>query len=120
MPAALANAFTYWLLRVVRSQALLGAAILGFSAAGLGLIVWSHTATGWWQAALLGFGTSLLIVGTVELGVLGALNKILERKDPAVRMMNNFIEDFARWANQPGSDLPEFPRRAGRTDDGGA
>jgi hypothetical protein len=84
------------------------------------MIIWSYAVTGWWQTALLGFGTSLLIVGTVELGVLGALNKILEPTDPAVKMMNNFIEDFAQWANQPGSGLPEFPRPAGYTDDGGS
>jgi len=116
----LANALISWLLAVARSRVALGAAILGFSAAGLGLIIWSHAVTGWWQAALLGFGTSLLIVGTVELGVLGALNKILEPKDPAVITMNNFVAEFARWANQPGSGLPEFPTPAGYTDDGGA
>ena len=116
----LADDFIAWLLAVVRNRVALGAAIVGFSAAGLGMIIWSHAVTGWWQAALLGFGTSLLIVGTVELGVLGVLNKMLEPKDPAVRTMNDFIEDFARWANQPGSGLPEFPRPAGCTDDGGA
>jgi len=116
----LANGLISWLLGIVRNRVALGAAILGFSGAGLGMIIWSHAVTGWWQAALLGFGTSLLIVGTVELGVLGVLNKILEPKDPAVRMMNNFIADFARWANQPGSGLPEFPRPAGWTDEVGA
>jgi hypothetical protein len=112
----LADDFIAWLLAVVRNRVALGAAIVGFSGAGLGMIIWSHAVTGWWQTALLGFGTSLLIVGTIELGVLGVLNKILEPKNPAVRTMNNFIEDFAQWANQPGSGLPEFPR-PGRTDD---
>jgi hypothetical protein len=64
-------------------------------------MIWSHVVTGW-QAALL-----------------GVLNKSLEPEDPAVRMMNNVIEDFARWANQPGPGRPEFPRPAGCTDDCG-
>ena len=115
----LADGLITWLLAVVRSRVALGAAILGFSAAGLGIIVCLRRhRTG-------GGGASRIrdepaTVGTVELGVLGVLNKILEPKDPAVRTMNNFIEDFARWANQPGSGLPEFPRPAGCTDDGGA
>ena len=42
------------------------------------MIIGSRAVTGWNQAALLGFGASLLIVGTVELGVLGVLNKIID------------------------------------------
>jgi hypothetical protein len=116
----LADALIYGLFKVYRHRAALGAAILGFSAAGLGMIIWSHAVTGWWQAALLGFGTSLLIVGTVELGVLGVLNKILEPTDPAVSMMKNFIGDFVEWANQPGSGLPEFRTTGDSIDDGTA
>ena len=42
------------------------------------MVIGSRAVTGWNQAALLGFGTSLLIVGTVELGILGVLNKIID------------------------------------------
>lgn len=64
--------------KAFKSKLVLGAAIFGFSVSGLAMVIWSHTVTGWNQTALLGFGTSLLIVGTVELGILGVLKKIID------------------------------------------
>lgn len=75
---AIAQAFVAALWKAYKSKIVLGAAIVGFSASGLAMIIGSRAVTGWNQAALLGFGTSLLIVGTVELGVLAVLNKIID------------------------------------------
>jgi hypothetical protein len=65
------------LLAAYRSKLILGAAILGFSGAGVGLLIGSYLTTGWWQALQLAVGTSLLFVGTVELGILGLLRRVL-------------------------------------------
>ena len=65
------------LLAAYRNTVILGSAILGFSVVGVGLIVGSALTTGWWQAFQLAIGTSLLIVGTVELGILGLLRHVL-------------------------------------------
>jgi hypothetical protein len=75
---ATADAVVAALWEAYKSRIFLGAAIILFSASGLGMILWSHKVTGWNQTALLGFGTSLLIVGTVELGILGVLKNIIE------------------------------------------
>ena len=75
---ALAGGLVGALWGAVKSRAVLGAAIFVFSASGLTMVIGSRAVTGWNQAALLGFGTSLLIVGTVELGILGVLNKIID------------------------------------------
>jgi hypothetical protein len=75
---AIAQAFVAALWKAYKSKIVLGSAIFGFSASGLAMVIGSRAVTGWNQAALLGFGTSLLIVGTVELGVLGVLNKIID------------------------------------------
>jgi hypothetical protein len=75
---AVAKALVAALWKAYKSKIVLGAAIFGFSASGLAMIIWSHTVTGWNQIALLGFGTSFLIVGTVELGILGVLKQIIE------------------------------------------
>ena len=64
--------------KAYKSKLALGAAIFGFSASGLAMVTLSRIVTGWNQTALLGFGTSLLIVGTVELGILGVLKKIID------------------------------------------
>lgn len=70
--------------------------------------------TVWNQAALLGFGTSLLIVGTVELGILGVLNKIID-PDESPSLIENLGHDldkrFTKLENllvmiqRPESDL---------------
>jgi hypothetical protein len=75
---ALAGGLVAALWGVVKSRLVLGTAIFVFSASGLAMVIGSRAVTGWSQAALLGFGTSFLIVGTVELGVLGVLNKIID------------------------------------------
>lgn len=64
--------------KAYRSKIVLGGAIFGFSACGIAMVIGSRVVTGWNQTALLGFGTSFLIVGTVELGILGVLKKIIE------------------------------------------
>jgi hypothetical protein len=74
----LARALVAALWKAYKSKIVLGIAILMFSVTGLAMIIWSHVVTGWSQSALLGFGTSLLIVGTVELGILGVLKKIID------------------------------------------
>jgi hypothetical protein len=63
------------LLKLARDK-MLGGAILGFSLCGLAMIIGSHAVVGWWQIALLGFGTSLLFVGTVQLGIVGVIDKL--------------------------------------------
>jgi hypothetical protein len=75
---ALAKAIVAALWKAYKSKIVLGTAIFAFSTTGLAMIIWSHAVTGWNQAALLGFGTSLLIVGTVELGILGVLKNIID------------------------------------------
>ena len=75
---AAAKAVVAALWKAYKSKIVLGTAIFAFTGTGLAMIIWSHTVTGWNQAALLGFGTSLLIVGTVELGILGVLKKIID------------------------------------------
>jgi hypothetical protein len=75
------RALIAWLWAAYRRPIVLGCAILVFSGCGLGMIIGSHAVTGWWQSALLGFGTSLLIVGTVELGILGVIKKLVETGD---------------------------------------
>lgn len=74
----LAGALVAALWKAYKSKIVLGAAIFVFSAGGLAMVIWSRTVTGWNQTALLGFGTSFLIVGTVELGVLGVLKNIID------------------------------------------
>ncbi len=73
-----AKAVVAALWKAYKSKIVLGTAIFAFTGTGLAMIIWSHTVTGWNQTALLGFGTSLLIVGTVELGILGVLKKIID------------------------------------------
>jgi hypothetical protein len=75
---AIAKPIVAALWKAYKSKVVLGAAIFAFSAGGLAMVIWSHTVTGWNQTALLGFGTSLLIVGTVELGILGVLKNIID------------------------------------------
>jgi len=74
----LARALVDLLWKVYRRPVVLGAAILGLTGSGLGLIIGSHAVTGWWQSALLGFGTGLILAGTLELGIIGLVNRILE------------------------------------------
>jgi len=105
------------------SKLVLGAAILGFSVSGVAMIIGSHTVTGWNQAALLGFGTSLIIVGTVELGILGVLNKIIDpdRTGSLFKQLDgNLAQRFSAleaWLGMPAPQ-PEGQREGGTTDDG--
>ena len=115
----LAKAFVAVLWAAYKRPLVLGSAILGFSVVGLAMIIASRAVTGWWQLALLGFGTSLLIVGTVELGILGVLKKIIEPDDRTPRMINavtqNFNESFTAlrdWLDEPGAGLRLEFRRA--------
>ena len=76
---------------------------------GLAMIIWSHAVTGWNQAALLGFSTSLIIVGTVELGILGVLSKIIDpdQTGSLFKELNaNLAQRFAAleaWLGMPTS-----------------
>jgi len=75
---------------LVTRPVVLGIAIASFSLTGITLIVLSALVVGWWQAFLLGLGTSLLLTGTVEIGILSVLNHLLhggepERSQPVAR-----------------------------------
>jgi hypothetical protein len=94
--AALARRFTDWLWRAYSIPRLFGRAILGFSCTGIGLIVGSYFATGWWEGALLEFGMSLLIVGAVELGIVGVLGKLAEPDDGAPEILRGLSESLDR------------------------
>jgi hypothetical protein len=104
---AVAKAFVAALWKAYKSKIVLGAAIFGFSVGGLAMIIGSRTVTGWNQIALLGFGTSLLIVGTVELGILGVLHKIIDpdRTDDVIRDLHkNLAQRFTAlegWLGMP-------------------
>jgi hypothetical protein len=113
----IAEKFTNLLWALFRRKVILGGAIVGFSVGGLGMIIGSSALTGWWQAALLGLGTSLLLVGTVELGIIGLINKATEPTDPTFILIKHFVDDFSKWANQPGSNLPSFPMAGSVTTD---
>jgi hypothetical protein len=98
--AAIGAAVVNGLLAAYRNALILASAILGFSGAGIGMIIGSRSVTGWWQAALLGFGTSLLIVGTVQLGILGVVKKLLEP--------DNNVHVTATAVPRPGSTPTEI------------
>ena len=53
-----------------RRPALLGLAIVLFALSGTVLVVVSALVAGWWRDFTMGLGTSLLLTGTVEIGVL--------------------------------------------------
>lgn len=113
---AVAKAFVAALWKAYKSKIVLGTAIFGFSAGGLGMIIVSRALTGWNQVALLGFGTSLLIVGTVELGILGVLHKIIDpdRTDDLIRdLSENLAQRFTAlegWLGMPPFQRPPRPR----------
>jgi hypothetical protein len=80
------------------------------------MIIGSRSVTGWNQLALLGFGTSLLIVGTVELGILGVLHKIIDpdRTDGLIRdLSESLTERFTAlegWLGMPPSQQTPAPK----------
>jgi hypothetical protein len=92
---AVGKAFVAALWETYKSKIVLGAAIFGFSVSGLAMIIGSRVVTGWNQVALLGFGTSLLIVGTVELGIIGVLHKIIE-PDRTENLISDLSENLAQ------------------------
>jgi hypothetical protein len=86
-----------YLYSVYRGKAALAMTVLGFSAVGVGLIIGSYFVPTWWQALLLAIGTSLLVVGTVEVGILGVLKKIIDPDEGPSEMVN--VLDA--WLNRP-------------------
>jgi hypothetical protein len=97
------------LLEIYRRPIVLGSAILGFSICGLGMIIGSHALTGWWQAALLGFGISLLVVGTVELGILGIVKKLTEPDDKPSKAVRTVSLTVSRTVSTTtAATLPEI------------
>jgi hypothetical protein len=76
-----------------RNVVILAAAIAVFTISGTGMIVGSAFVTAWPQSFLLGLGISLLMVGTVELGLLGALRHVLEAK-PMARLSLTSQDDL--------------------------
>jgi hypothetical protein len=127
---SLAKALVAALWKAYKNKIVLGAAIFGFSASGIAMVIGSRAVTGWNQTALLGFGTSLLIVGTVELGILGVLNKIIE-PDRTDGLIEDLSENLARrfaaledWLGMPKYQRTEVGRivelQANRQDSGTA
>jgi hypothetical protein len=127
---AIAQALIATLWKTYKNPIVLGAAIVGFSGGGLAMVIGSRAVTGWNQAALLGFGTSLLIVGTVELGVLGVLNRIID-PNPTKELIEDLNENLAQrfatlenWLDMPTFQRAEFgghgKLRPGHLDDGSA
>lgn len=128
VPISLARAFVAVLWAAYKSKIVLGVAIFGFSVSGLAMVIGSRAVTGWNQTALLGFGTSFLVVGTVELGILGVLNKIID-PDHAGDLIKDLSGDLAQrftalenWLGMPTSQRAEFGEslklRPGRPDGG--
>ena len=75
----LAHAYFKLAWDVYRVPVVLGAAIVALTGGGLGLIIASHAMTGWGQSTLLGFGTGLVLTGTLEIGlIVGLINRIIE------------------------------------------
>jgi VIT1/CCC1 family predicted Fe2+/Mn2+ transporter len=71
------------LIRAARRPLLLGAVILAFVAgACLCLILSGLTFRGWWQGFFQNLGVSVLLVGVVNLGILGALRGLTEGSPP--------------------------------------
>ncbi len=67
-------------LGIARRPILLGAVILGFVVSAVVCLVLSAVVfQGWWGSFLQGVGVSLLFVGVVQLGILGALSDLIER-----------------------------------------
>ncbi len=96
---------------VYRRPVVLGAAILVLTGSGLGLIIGSHAVTGWWQSTLLGFGTGLVLTGTIELGlIVGLVNRIIEpdgepwkpRKPPVAEIDDKTGTVVLRLSPTPG------------------
>ena len=60
--------------------------------------------TGWWQAALLGFGTGLVLAGIVELGILGVVSRITGQDgQPREPIMVVQIDSETQTVIQPAS-----------------
>jgi hypothetical protein len=108
----LTRALVGYVWRVYRSPAVQGAAFLGLNGSGLGMIIGSRAVTGWWQAALLGFGTGLVLAGTVELGILGLVSRITGQdgrpREPSIVVQ---IDGETQTVVQPASpDTAANPR----------
>ena len=113
---ALGQALIAALWKAYKSKIVLGGAIFGFTACGIAMIIGSHAVTGWNQTALLGFGTSLLIVGTVELGILGVLKKIIE-PDRTSDLIEALGRDLAQRFTELESSLGVPTSRLGKPED---
>jgi hypothetical protein len=86
-----------FLIEVARRPILLAAVILGFVASAILCLVLSAVVfQGWWGSFLQGVGVSLLFVGAVDLGILGALRGLIEspREDSAVGLNPETIEQL--------------------------
>jgi hypothetical protein len=109
LAARLAGAVIDGLISLTQRRAVLGGSILGFSGAGAGLIIGSYFVPGWWQAFLLALGTILLIVGTVEVGILGVLRKIIEPDEES----SQTVKALDAWLNRPDVSLQLQYRKTG-------
>ena len=113
---AIGQALIAALWKAYKSKIVLGSAIFGFSACGIAMVIGSRAVTGWNQTALLGFGTSFLIVGTVELGILGVLKKIIE-PDRTSDLIEDLGRDLAQRFTELESSLGIPTSRPGKADD---
>jgi hypothetical protein len=114
--AAIGKALVAALWKAYKSKIVLGGAIFGFSVCGIAMVIGSRAVTGWNQTALLGFGTSFLIVGTVELGILGVLKKIIE-PDRTSELIKDLGRDLAQRFTELEDSLGMTTSRLGKADD---
>jgi hypothetical protein len=87
-----------------RNIRILAAVIVIFTTSGTGMIIASAYVTAWPQAFLLGFGIAFFMVGTVELGLLGALKNIIEGKpeNPDTAQLNEITATLSNIASHLG------------------
>jgi hypothetical protein len=94
---ALAENPVRFLIDITRRPILLGAVILGFvTSAVLCLVLSAVVFQGWWGSFLQGVGVSLLFVGVVQLGILGALSGLIEdpQRDSTAGLSPETVEEL--------------------------
>ena len=86
-----------FLIWIARRPILLAAVILSFVASAvLCLVLSAIVFQGWWESFLQGVGVSLLFVGVVDLGILGALRGLIEgpREDSTAGLSPETVEQL--------------------------
>lgn len=94
---ALTESPVRFLIGIARRPIRLGAVILGFVvSAVLCLVLSAVVFQGWWGSLLQGVGVSLLFVGVVQLGILGALSGLIEdpQRDSTAGLSPETVEEL--------------------------